>query len=152
MASLMPPESSWATGGPSRPLGNLIWVVPGCALGAPGDSWAALGASRGAPGSILASRGSLFGALWDLSWRPRAKLRKARNSSTVWHFLRFFQVPRAPKSRPEGSMRGKMRPRGAQEHPRGAQERPRRAQEAPKRCPTGAQGIPRGAQEPSRGT
>ena len=61
MASWRPPESSWATGGPSRPLGNLIWAVLGCAWGAPGDSWAALGASWGAPGALLAAPGVHFG-------------------------------------------------------------------------------------------
>ena len=85
-------------------------------VGAPGWSWAPLGALREALGAVLgalgpllgppgarlgliwASRGAPFGASWASVEGSLAKSRKPRNSSTVQHFLRFFEVPGAPQS------------------------------------------------------
>ena len=68
---------------PSRPLGNLIWAVLGCAWGAPGGSWAALGASRGAPGASWGAPG----ASWDA---PGVHF--GLPGVTFWSLLDLFSV------------------------------------------------------------
>ena len=62
----------------------------------------ALGPLLGPPGArlglIWASRGAPFGAFWASVECSFAKSRETRNSLTVQHFLRFFEVPEAPTS------------------------------------------------------
>ena len=89
------------------------WVLSG---GGPGWSWAPLGALRAPLGAVLgalgpllgppgarlgliwASRGAPFGAFWASVERSLAKSREPRNSLTVQHFLRFFEVLGPPES------------------------------------------------------
>ena len=76
--------------------------------GAPGWSWAPRGALRAALGAVLApgarlgliwaSLGAPFGAFWASVEGFRAILRKPRKSTTVQHFLLFFEVPGPPES------------------------------------------------------
>ena len=80
--------------------------------GAPGWSWAPLGALRaplgalgrswGLPGRAWGSFGPpwelLFGAFWASVEGSLAKSRKPRKSTTVQHFLLFFEVPGPPES------------------------------------------------------
>ena len=101
MASWRPPESDWVTGGPSRPLGNLIWVVLGCAWSAPGDSWAALGppgALLAAPGAHLGLPGVTFWSLLDLFLVSPCEIAKTSKFVDSMALFAVFQVPRAPKS------------------------------------------------------
>ena len=92
---------------PWRRLGGLglLWhpgLAPLGALRAPlGAVLGALGPLLGPPGArlglIWASRGAPFGAFWASVEGFRAILRKPRKSTTVQHFLRFFEVPGPPK-------------------------------------------------------
>ena len=84
--------------------------------GAPGWSWAPLGALRAALGAVLgalgpllgppgarlgliwASLGAPFGAFWASVEGSLAIVRKPRKSTTVQHFLLFFEVPDPPES------------------------------------------------------
>ena len=99
------PGGVWAAWAP--------WVL---SWGGPGWSWAPLAALRAALGAVLgalgpllgppgarlgliwASRGAPFGAFWASVERSLAKSREPRNSLTVQHFLRFFEVLGAPES------------------------------------------------------
>ena len=105
------PGGVWAAWGPFGPLRS--WAPIG-ALRAP--LGAALGPLLGPPGArlglIWASRGaSVEGSL--------AKSRKPRNSLTVQHFLKFFEVSGAPESLQHrsqarlGASGGLLGPRGA---------------------------------------
>ena len=99
------PGGVWAAWGPLGALLGLSWVVLGAPWRAPGASWSRLGGLGpllGPPGArlglIWASRRAPFGTFWASVEGALAKSRKPRNSLTVQHFLRFFEVPGPPKS------------------------------------------------------
>ena len=99
------PGGVWAAWAP--------WVL---SWGGPGWSWAPLGALRAPLGAVLgalgpllgppgarlgliwASLGAPFGAFWASVEGFLAILRKPRKSTTVQHFLLFFEVPGPPES------------------------------------------------------
>ena len=74
----------------------LSWLG---ALRAPlGAFLGALGPPGARLGLIWAFLGAPFGAFWASVEGSLAKSRKPRKSPTVQHFLRFLEVPGAPKS------------------------------------------------------
>ena len=92
---------------PWRRLGGLGPLVAllgrSCVvLGASWRSWGLLGRSWRLPGRAWGSFGPPGGLLLELFWASvdgsLARLRKPRKSSTVQHFVRFFEVPGAPES------------------------------------------------------
>ena len=99
MASWKPPESDWATGGPSRPLGNLLWAVLGCAWGAPGGSWAALGpgASWGAPGRSWGQFGTPGGHFLELFGPLLVSLYEIAKTSKFVDSMALFDVFPGPE-------------------------------------------------------
>jgi len=99
------PGGVWAAWGPLGPLLGCSWVVLGASWRAPGGSWSRLGgswappgASRGAPGAHLGLPGGSFWSFLGSVEGFRAILRKPRKSTTVQHFLLFFEVPGPPES------------------------------------------------------
>ena len=99
------PGGVWA---PWGPLGALLgrswwsWTSLGALRAALGAVFGVLGQPLGPPGArlglIWASRGAPFGALWASVERSLAKSREPRNSLTVKHLWRFFEVLGAPES------------------------------------------------------
>ena len=98
-------RAPWRRLGGLGPLGALLgrsWAPLG-ALRAPlGAVLGALGPLLGPPGArlglIWASLGAPFGAFWASVEGFLAILRKPRKSTTVQHFLLFFEVPGPPES------------------------------------------------------